>query len=85
MVVIHMLLNKKFILASKSASRKRLLSKILSRVIISDYTAKTSGNIMRNRVPHLQNSENPHAILAAKPSIFGTLFPSFGGVVLDFL
>ena len=57
---------------------------ILSQERISDNTAKTSGLFLRKSSTTRPNSKNPHAILAAKPPIFGAFF-EFGRVVLDFL
>ena len=57
---------------------------VLPRAGVSDNTANTSRNFMRNRVPHVQNSKNSQAILAAKPPIFGAFYSSFGRVELDF-
>ena len=58
--------------------------RLLSQEIISDNIAKSSENIMRNRVPPLQNSKNLHAKMAALPPFFDAIFSSFGGVELDF-
>ena len=54
---------------------------VRSSKIISEQFAKTSRVFMRERVPTLQNSKNPHAKWAAKPSTFGApFFSSFGKV-----
>ena len=47
---------------------------------INGLRAKHSGKTMRERVPPLQNSKNPHAKRAAKPRTFAALFWSFGSV-----
>ena len=47
---------------------------------INGHRAKTSRKTMRQRVPPLQNSKNPHAKRAAKPPTFGALFSGSGGV-----
>ena len=56
--------------------------RILTWAVINGPRAKTSRKNMRERVPPLQNSKNPHANWAAKPPTFGTPFSSFGGVEL---
>ena len=55
---------------------------ILSTERVNGRRAKTSRKTMRERVPSLQSSKNPHAKWAAKPPTFGALFSSFGGVEL---
>ena len=47
--------------------------------VISDKFANFSQNIMRNRVPPLQNSKNPHAKWAAKPPFLVPFFRVLGG------
>ena len=63
-----------------SGKLRRLFSLLLSSERINGQRAKTSRKTMRERVPPLQNSKNPHAKWAAKPPTFGTLFWSFGGL-----
>ena len=46
---------------------------LLSWEMINGRRAKTSRKAMRERVPPLRNSNNPHAKWAAKPSTFGAL------------
>ena len=53
---------------------------ILWRAVISDSFANSLENIMRNRVPALQNSRNLHVVLGAKPPIFDTYLWGFWGV-----
>ena len=62
------------------AKIEKLQKLLLSRVGVSDNTAENSRNFIIHRVLHVQNSKNPHAILAAKPPIFGAFFSSSGGV-----
>ena len=77
---LGMLLDNKHFLQQRHLSFLRRHQKhnmgclLLSRVGVSDNTAKTLRNLTRSRAPHVQNSKNPHAILAAKPPIFGALF-----------
>ena len=52
---------------------------LLSRAVISDHVANSSENIMRNRVPPLQNLKNPHAKWAAKPPFLVPFFKFWRG------
>ena len=52
----------------------------LSSERIHGQRAKTLRKTMRERVQPFENSKNPHAKWAVKPSTFGALFLSFGGV-----
>ena len=52
---------------------------LLSRAVISDNFANSSEHIMRNRVPPLQNSKNPHTKCAAKPPFLVPFFEFWRG------